>query len=59
MPYAVIEYLDGTKKEYSFYRGGGEFMAAKKAMELLVDDGHLAKSIYTINWDNDLDDILK
>lgn len=58
MPYAVIEYLDGTRKEYDFFYGG-EAGAAQKAMELFVDEGYLAKRIYTINWDNDLDDILK
>jgi len=58
MPAAVIEYKDGTKKQYDFMRGG-LYMAAQKARELLADEGSAAKTIYTTDWENDIDDILK
>lgn len=58
MPSAVIEYSDGTKQEYDFLRGG-EAAASEKAVELLEKEGHLADYIYTLNWENDLDNVLK
>ncbi len=58
MPEAIIEYLDGTKKRYDFFCGG-EFMAAEKAAQLLAKEGHLAKRIYTTDWENDVSDSFK
>jgi hypothetical protein len=58
MPEAIIEYKNGTKKVFDYFYGG-EFMAAQKASELFRDEGHLASHIYTINWENELDDVYK
>lgn len=55
MPSTVIEYLDGTKKEYDFFRGG-EYMAHYKAEELLQDEGHLARCIYTVGYYGDYEE---
>lgn len=58
MPEAIIEYKDGTKERFDFFHGG-IYSAHKKAEELLEEKGHLAKRIYTTDWENDIDDILK